>query len=84
MLTIEEIKNLLQSMLDDFKEDDVEQQLHYCREIAQTIINSIDKEARLKRCQDCAYLYGDENDEWCCDCYNKFCKDIEYCDEVGE
>lgn len=41
MRALEEIKGLSQSINDDFESDDIEQQLHYVKEIAEQINNKI-------------------------------------------
>lgn len=37
-----------------------------------------------ERCKDCYYLFEDDNKEWCCDCYEKYCKNILSCPQVEE
>lgn len=43
-----------------------------------------------ERCKDCCYLfeiYDDDfvpNGEWCCECYEKLCKQIYKCPQIDE
>lgn len=41
-----------------------------------------------ERCKDCFYLFEGDDDnikgEWCCDCYEKLCRQIYKCPQVDD